>query len=114
MSAKIRTMTAPESPRRLCRMLSHERLTRDRSCLRITEPTRPAEGASTSDTDTRIEHSIQDVGNDVAEDDHDRNQIEDRAGEHVVLSENRLEQVEGHPVIGEDSLEDDRPSDDEA
>jgi len=66
MTAKTRTTAAPAIPRRLCRMLSQERLTRNRSCFRIPEPVSLATGASTSETDTRIEHPVQDVGDDVA------------------------------------------------
>src|SRR5438093_586702 len=95
-------------------MLSQERLTRNRSCFRIPEPVSLATGASTSETDTRIEHSVQNVGDDVAQDDQHGDQVQDRSREHVVLLEDRLKQVPAHPVVGEDLLEDDRPADHEA
>src|SRR2546422_2611370 len=114
MTAKTRTTAAPAIPRRLCRMLSQERLTRNRSCFRIPEPVSLATGASTSETDTRIEHSVQNVGDDVAQDDQHGDQIQDRSREHVVLLEDRLKQVPAHPVVGEDLLQNDRPPDHEA
>src|SRR5213594_2692739 len=95
-------------------MLAQERLTRKRSCFRIPEPVSLATGASTSETDTRIEHSVQNVGDDVAQDDQHGDQIQDRSREHVVLLEDRLKQVPAHPVVGEDLLQNDRPADHEA
>src|SRR5881397_3870126 len=95
-------------------MLSQERLTRNRSCFRIPEPVSLATGASTSETDTRIEHSVQNVGDDVAQDDQHGDQIQDRSREHVVLLEDRLKQVPTHPVVGEDLLQNNRPADHEA
>jgi len=66
MVAKTRTTEKPAIPRRLSRKLAQERLNKKRSCFRITEPVNLATGASTSETDTRIEHSVQNVGDDVA------------------------------------------------
>src|SRR5438445_8418578 len=66
MVAKTRTTEKPAMPRRLSRKLAQERLNKKRRCFRITEPVNRAAGASTSETDTRIEHSVQNVGDDVA------------------------------------------------
>src|SRR5713226_404001 len=84
MTAKTRTTAKPAIPRRLWRKLSQERLNKKRSCFRITEPVSLATGASTSETDTRIEHPVQDVGDDVAQDDQNGDQVQDRYREHVV------------------------------
>ena len=74
VSAKAITMMNPSSPSRLWRRLDHE-LRRNRLNPRANLCTvEAAEGARTSDADTRIEHSVQNVRDDVTEDHEDRNE----------------------------------------
>src|SRR6266571_3904251 len=79
-----------------------------------TGPTDSERGGPGSDSNTWIEHPVQDVRDDVAENDEDRDEEEDRPRKEAVVGDDRDEQVRSEPVVREDVLEDDRAADDES
>src|SRR2546421_643639 len=115
IKAKIRTMEKPATPKRLCRSVDHEMRAsrRRRRVIDRYEASNSERGAAGSDSDTWIEHSVEHVRDDVAEDDEDGNQEEDRAREEAILENDGDEQVGTQAVVREDVLEDNRAADDE-
>src|SRR5256712_1377150 len=114
ISANTMTIENPRTPRRLCRRVVHDvRRTRRNRRIR-TGPIDSERGGPGSDSNTWVEHPVQDVRDDVAENHEDRDEEENRSGEKPVVGNDRDEQVRAEPVVREDVLKDDRAADDEA
>src|SRR5256885_8976669 len=72
----------------------HERRTvRHARCKNRTAVGIPIGCADPSDPDTWVEHSVQDVGDDIGDDDQEGNDEEEGAREELVLVEKRLKEV---------------------
>src|SRR6266480_1161074 len=90
----------------------HERRTvRHARCKNRTAVGIPIGCADPSDPDTWVEHSVQDVGDDVGDDDQEGNDEEEGAREELVLVQKRLEEVITDSKEREDLLEDDGATD---
>src|SRR5438552_18326639 len=90
----------------------HERRTiRHARCKNRTAVGLPIGCGDPSETDTWVEHSVQDVGDDIGDDDEKRNDKEEGASEELVLVEKRLEEVVNDSKERENLLEDDGAAD---
>src|SRR3989449_7333139 len=111
MNAKMRTMERPAKPKRLWRNTAQIERKKRRTWRQTHSGPNWIPGDWTSDPDTRIEHSVQDVSDDVCENDEDGQDEEDRAREEVVLVQDCLEKGIAQAEVGKDLFEDDRASD---
>src|SRR2546427_5903340 len=99
ITANARTTVSPAIPRRVPRMTPKDRRIVFVNRVSSRSPA-SAEPRAPSETDTRIEYSIQDVGHDVSENHQDGNDPEERSRQELVLSENRSQEVVPEAEIG--------------
>src|SRR2546426_8072841 len=111
MTGKMRTMERPAKPKRLWRNTAQIERKKRRTWRQTHSGPNWIPGDWTSDPDTRIEHSVQDVSDDVCENDEDGQDEQNRAREEVVLVQDGLEKVIAQAEVGKDLFKDDRASD---
>src|SRR3990170_19769 len=111
MNAKERTMASPARPSGRPRKTPMDRRIPRQSRGRIVTARTRVEAGGVSEAHTRVEHSVQDVRDDVAENHEHGDDPEDGAREELVLVEDGPEEVVAHPEVGEDPLQDDRAAD---
>src|SRR2546425_13123607 len=102
ISANTITMENPRTPRRLCRRVVHDvrRMRRNRRIR--TGPIDSERGGPGSDSNTWIEHPVQDVRDDVVENHEDRDEEENPSGEKPLVGHDRDEHGRAEANVRED------------